>query len=153
MTQETTRIIKRNSGHTNDYNIVFSYKAFRQKYPEVKMNRDLHRKIIYEANKLIADVMINDPLGFKMPKSFGTMIGIKKHIPVRHTNYGLSAELDKKIYYINPHTQGFGYALRWVKDKRRFDNCTAYMYDACRKLKLRYRDSIRNKEVDYQDTP
>jgi hypothetical protein len=93
--------------------------------------------------------------GFKMPYGLG-FIQIGKYRPNTYTpqslsvDYKASKDLDKKIYHLNEHSDGYKFRLYWSKIPRTFPDRYKYQLGMVRSNKRLLAQLIFNKH-DYID--
>ena len=99
--------------------------------------------------------MLYNAEGFKMPFGLG-FIQIVKYQPKELTinslsvDYKTSKELDKRIYHLNEHSDGFKFRLYWSKLPRTFPDRYKYQLNLVRQNKRKLAQFIFNKR-DYID--
>ena len=90
-----------------------------------------------------------------MPYGLG-YIQVGKYLPKQYNAESLSVdfktskELDKKIYHLNEHSNGYKYRLYWSKRPRTFPDRYKYTLGFVRQNKRRLAQLIFNKQ-DYID--
>jgi hypothetical protein len=75
----------------------------------------LHKQIIVESNKIIADIIVKGEDGFRIPKGMGAWVVSKYKSTNYTTDYGNTRKLGKWIKFLNLHTYGFQFKLKWFK--------------------------------------
>ena len=91
------------------------------------------RNIVDKLNDSILSVLQNGQ-NYKLPCSLGT-IQIVKYKPKGYNEHSLSIDfneskkLDKRIYHLNEHSNGYKYRLYWSKQPFSFTN--RYKYQLC----------------------
>ena len=91
------------------------------------------RGIVDKLNDSILSVLQNGQ-NYKLPCSLGT-IQIVKYKPKGYNEHSLSIDfneskkLDKRIYHLNEHSNGYKYRLYWSKQPFSFTN--RYKYQLC----------------------
>lgn len=156
MTVEKTdnKLIQRVRGAV-DYSSIDSWDTFKERHPKEakELGRSNHNKIIATANQNIADILLNDAWGFKLPERMG-WLHIIKYIPKKRTvSPQLSRDYDKKIVFINSHSYGYSYKFYWSKKMRGVKNITLYTFKACRTLKRTLAARIFAKKDIYFEKP
>lgn len=126
------------------------YKSFDQEIPY-----ELYKNILKEMVDVIVYHVLCNAEGFKMPLGLG-FIQIVKYQPKEFTknslsvDYKTSKELDKKIYHLNEHSDGYKYRLYWSKLPRTFADRYKYQLNLVRQNKRKLAQFIFNKQ-DYID--
>ena len=91
------------------------------------------RNIVDKMNDSILSVLQNGQ-NYKLPCSLGT-VQIVKYKPKGYNEHSLSIDfneskkLDKRIYHLNEHSNGYKYRLYWSKQPFSFTN--RYKYQLC----------------------
>lgn len=91
------------------------------------------RNIVDKLNDSILFVLQNGQ-NYKLPCSLGT-VQIVKYKPKEYNKHSLSIDfneskkLDKRIYHLNEHSNGYKYRLYWSKQPFSFTN--RYKYQLC----------------------
>ena len=91
------------------------------------------RNIVDKLNDSILSVLQNVQ-NYKLPCSLGT-VQIVKYKPKEYNKHSLSIDfneskkLDKRIYHLNEHSNGYKYRLYWSKQPFSFTN--RYKYQLC----------------------
>lgn len=91
------------------------------------------RNIVDKMNDSILSVLQNGQ-NYKLPCSLGT-VQIVKYKPKEYNKHSLSIDfneskkLDKRIYHLNEHSNGYKYRLYWSKQPFSFTN--RYKYQLC----------------------
>ena len=91
------------------------------------------RNIVDKLNDSILSVLQNGQ-NYKLPCSLGT-VQIVKYKPKGYNEHSLSIDfneskkLDKRIYHLNEHSNGYKYRLYWSKQPFSFTN--RYKYQLC----------------------
>lgn len=136
-----------------EYTCADGFGRFKELHPKEakEIGVKKHNEIVFTADQIIADIILNEPLGFKLPERMGWLYIIKYKPKVRRTDENLSRQYDKKIVYINSHTYGYSYKFYWAKRGRGVRNITAYTFKACRKLKRNLAQFLFNKKGDFYE--
>lgn len=108
--------------------------------PEIKyLTKQQVSAIIKESNKCIADHVITQPLGFKLPLQLGYLC-VSKYMPKPYkviVDWGSSKKFKKEIPFTNLHTFGYVYQIRWFKNpKNSTFNLYRHMAKRCVKREL-----------------
>lgn len=72
--------------------------------------------IIKESNKEIADIVADDEQGFKLPENMGYLCVIKYKTKRKAINWADTKKYGKTIYYLNLHSFGYRYHIKWFKN-------------------------------------
>lgn len=131
--------------------------TFRDMYKEmpVEVDYSLYKRILDEMCKVILEHVLERSEGFKMPYGLG-FIQIGKYKPKTlspeslSVDYKSTKELDKRIYHLNEHSDGYKYRLYWSKIPRTFPDRYKYQLCLVRQNKRRLAQLIFNKH-DYID--
>jgi hypothetical protein len=89
------------------------------------------KRILSRFNKIVLETILMRSQGFKMPLGLG-FIAIVKYKPKYYNSdslskdYKTSKELNKNIYYLNEHSDGYKYRLYWSKTPRTFSDIYKY---------------------------
>lgn len=133
------------------YTIRDMYKAYHKINEEVPYVR--FKRILDECNKLIKDSLLNRSELIKLPCGLGYAC-VCKYKPKTMTSrslsvdYKASAEYNKKIYYLNEHSNGYKYRLYWSKQPRVFPDIYKYTLNLVRANK-RYLAQLIFNNNDY----
>lgn len=71
--------------------------------------------IIKTSNKKIAETVIEDENGFKLPENLGYLCIIKYKTKRKAINWADTKKYGKTIYYMNLHSFGYRYHIKWFK--------------------------------------
>lgn len=119
-----------------------------------KLTYDVVNNIINLANQKMADQILLTMGGVKLPERMGD-IYISKYRP-KHWNgdrlqddYPVSRDLQKKIFFLNQHTEGFVYKFYWKKRYCGARNMRMWSFSSCRKLKRRLANILKTTQKDY----
>lgn len=113
------------------YTIYDMYKPFMVENNNVDLLYSVFKTVLDSCNKLILETLQNASEGFKMPYGLGYLI-IVKYLPKEYTDkslsydYKTSKQLNKKIYYLNEHSNGYKYRLYWSKIPKTFSDRYKY---------------------------
>ena len=133
----------------------------KKSYTFLDMYRTLPINVPYTEYKRVLDTMCSIILehvfegsdGFKMPYGLG-FIQIGKYKPKQlnseslSVDYKSSKELDKRIYHLNEHSNGYKYRLYWSKIPYTFKERYQYSLNLVRANKRRLAQLIFNRH-DY----
>ena len=121
----------------------------------IEVDYGLYKRILDEMCRVILEYVLERSEGFKMPYGLG-FIQIGKYKPKNYTDqslsvdYKVSKDLDKRIYHLNEHSDGYKYRLYWSKLPRTFADRYKYQLSLVRKNKRDLAQLIFNKQ-DYID--
>lgn len=111
------------------------------------------KRILDKFNENVLNTLLDKSEGFKMPHGLG-YIRIVKYKPKGLTgkslskDYKASADLNKQIYHLNEHSNGYKYRLFWSKLPRTFSDKYKYNLSLVRANKRKLAQLIFNKK-DY----
>jgi len=97
----------------------------------IELDYSLYKRILDVMCTVILEHVLNASEGFKMPYGLG-YIQVGKYLPKQYNAESLSVdfktskELDKKIYHLNEHSNGYKYRLYWSKRPRTFPDRYKY---------------------------
>lgn len=107
------------------------------------------KRILDKFNEIIKEKILNASESFKMPCRLG-LISIVKYKPKTYTqkslskDYKASKELNKTIYHLNEHSNGYKYRLYWSKNKNTFPDIYKYNLSLVRQNKRKLAQLIFN---------
>lgn len=107
------------------------------------------KRILDKFNETIKEKILNASESFKMPCRLG-LIAIVKYKPKTYTqkslskDYKTSKELNKTIYHLNEHSNGYKYRLYWSKNKNTFPDIYKYNLSLVRQNKRKLAQLIFN---------
>lgn len=89
------------------------YKRFKLAHPEINITWNQLVEIIRESNEEIANIVVNEQAGFKLPENHGYLVVSSYKSTKKSIDLANSKKFKKKIYYLNLHTFGSRIAIRW----------------------------------------
>lgn len=97
-----------------------TYLEFKEKYPETDITYKDFVTILKSSNKAIRGVILENPLGFKMPYNLGYLAvdkfkPSKLHPPI---DWVTSRKLGRKIPFLNLHTFGYCFSVKLYPNPR-----------------------------------
>lgn len=107
------------------------------------------KRILDKFNEIIKEKILNASESFKMPCRLGLIV-IVKYKPKTYTqkslskDYKTSKELNKTIYHLNEHSNGYKYRLYWSKNKNTFPDIYKYNLSLVRQNKRKLAQLIFN---------
>lgn len=107
------------------------------------------KRILDKFNEVIKEKVLNASESFKMPYRLG-LIAIVKYRPKSYSSkslskdYKASKELNKTIYHLNEHSDGYKYRLYWSKNKNTFPEVYKYNLSLVRQNKRKLAQLIFN---------
>lgn len=107
------------------------------------------KRILDKFNEIIKEKILNASESFKMPCRLG-LIAIVKYKPKTYTqkslskDYKTSKELNKTVYHLNEHSNGYKYRLYWSKNKNTFPDIYKYNLSLVRQNKRKLAQLIFN---------
>lgn len=149
---------KQRDKYKADFTLVDVYEWLKRDYPlKTKfydVNRILFMNICAEFNdRLIAEHVIGNPLGTKLPYSLGERKIRKCKTALGHyaIDRNLSKQYRKKIVHFNEHTQGMVCKFVWLTTKVRLKGRKRYSWESCRSHDRLLAKVLKNpdREVDY----
>ncbi len=126
------------------------WKAYKEKYKsEISYNE--FTTIIKESNKKIFDAVVEDADGFKLPENLGYLCVIKYKTKKKAINWADTKKYGKTIYYLNLHSFGYRYHIKWFKTGiSRFAFNEVYKFAPLRTLRTEVSKRIR-AEKEYNE--
>jgi hypothetical protein len=123
-----------------------------KKYIALNKSSNIDRKtfvnVICLSNEKIANYIIKDVNGFKLPEHLGLIIGskVKKKTLYKNMDFTNSLKYGKDIYYINMHSFGDIYKMKYFNrhEGNRFKNASLYSYTPCRVLSRSFASGCKN---------
>ena len=122
-----------------------------------KIDKDMpyvrFKRILGQFNTNLRHLLLEGSEGFKMPYRLG-YLQIVKYKPKTYTDkslsvdYKTSKELNKKIYHLNEHSDGYKYRFYWSKNTNTIPDIYKYQVQLVRKNKRDLAQLIFNKH-DY----
>lgn len=110
------------------------------------------KNIIIESNKEIANIIINEDTGFKLPYDLGYFVVTKYKSKKKPLDWKNTLKLNKKIPLLNIHSFGFIYHIKWFKRGSmktiKFKNC--FKAEFCRDVKRSVSKNIKNGIVYHE---
>lgn len=141
------------------YTIYDMYKPFVNENIDVEVSYSDFKAVLDSCNKFILETLQNSSEGFKMPYGLGYLI-IVKYLPKEYSDkslscdYKTSKQLNKKIYYLNEHSNGYKYRLYWSKLPKTFSDRYKYQLMFTRenkrnlaKLIFKHKDYINVNDI------
>lgn len=107
------------------------------------------KRILDKFNEIVKESVLNGSESFKMPHRLG-LIAIVKYKPKNYDSkslskdYKTSKELNKTIYHLNEHSDGYKYRLYWSKNKNTFPEVYKYNLSLVRQNKRKLAQLIFN---------
>ena len=135
-----------------DYYI--SYKQYIEADTVYDIDYYVFKAIITDYFKYIKDEVIGNSKEFKLPCRLGSL-QIIKHQPKEYSSKSLrwdckaTKELDKPIFLLNEHSNGWKYRFYWSKKDCLLTNKSKYQFIASRQNKRDLAQIIINHEKDF----
>ena len=131
--------------------------TFRDMYKtlDADVEYSVYSRVLEEMCNIILEHVLNRSEGFKMPYGLG-FIQIGKYKPKGlnskslSVDYKTSKDLNKRIYHLNEHSEGYKFRLYWSKIPRTFPDRYKYQLNLVRQNKRKLAQLIFNK-TDYID--
>lgn len=147
---------KRGKGkYTKDFTLKDIYKYYKEEHPndEFAVDEKTYRKIILWFNKRAMQMILEDAREFILPYRLGVIRVRKRRQDIvnnkPHIDFGLSRKLNKTVYHLNDHTDGYYYRFFWSKIGCNAKNYTAYFFKAGRTNERKISELIKAKKIDY----
>lgn len=121
----------------------------------IDVDYGVYKRVLDCMCNIILEHVLKRSEGFKMPYGLG-FIQIGKYKPKSYTqdslsvDYETSKQLNKRIYHLNEHCDGYKYRLYWSKLPRTFADRYKYQLSLVRSNKRALAQLIFNKQ-DYID--
>lgn len=137
----------------HSYTFIDMYGPFMVENDELELSYSRFKRVLDEMCKVIKEHVLNASEGFKMPYGLG-FIQIGKYKPKELSpkslsiDYKVSKELEKHIYHLNEHSDGYKYRLYWSKSVRTFPDRYKYQLSFVRQNK-RYLAQLIFNNNDY----
>lgn len=129
--------------------------TFRDMYKNLPIDvpYSVYKRILQSMCEIILEKVLNSSDGFKMPYGLG-FIQVGKYKPKTYTGKSLSVdfkaskELEKRIYHLNEHSDGYKFRLHWSKIPQTFPDRYKYQLSLVRANKRKLAKLIFNNH-DY----
>lgn len=115
------------------------YSDLKIKYPNLsKYTSAQIRKIILKFNELLTDTIVENRSGVALPEHIGTIFVGTYGKNTKVVDHKTSAEVGKKIYYKNSHSQRYSGKAFYVHHltKHNFNNCQYWSFSPCRRMEI-----------------
>ena len=110
-------------------------------------------KIIKESNKKIFETVLEDENGFKLPENLGYLCIIKYKTKKKAINWADTKKYGKKIYYLNLHSFGYRYHIKWFKTGiSRFQFHEVFKFAPLRIMRTEVSKLVRNQKEYHEWT-
>lgn len=121
-----------------------TFRKFIRENPEIKMSFTEFNHLCNEGNSLISDIVLKEPLGFKLPY-FGHICVNRFKSSNRSVDSFNSKKNGKKIPHTNFHSLGYRFAIRFLKVSESIKNnlILNYAFKADRKFKRKLAAQIK----------
>lgn len=132
--------------------IYDSYTASIEKGSPYDVEKKLFIAICEEWFKYLADIMIEQSGVVQLHYRLGHLFIAKnksKDLNKLATDWITSKTVGKKVYHLNPHTDGFKYRFAWSKQRCIVKNKGLYRFKVCRDNARQLAYAIKNKQHDY----
>lgn len=127
--------------------LIIDRKFYKQFIEENKIDIDYNtfRDTIIESNKLIADIIVNDDTGFKLPEQLGYLVVTKYTSKKRPIDWVNSKKLKKTIYLTNLHSFGYVHHIKWFKKNiANLKLKESFRIEPCREFKRNVAASVKS---------
>lgn len=115
------------------YTLKDSYKHFKKKYPEIKVDEKTYKCLCQDFNKIIVRECLNGSI-FKLPFNMGSIFC--KKFPINWdkplVNVIETIRQRKRIYHLNKHSEGWNVRWAWSKINKKTTNKIYYSFTATR---------------------
>lgn len=127
------------------------WKAFKQKH-NIEISYSDFTNIIKESNKKIFNAVLEDENGFKLPENLGYFCIIKYKTKKKAINWADSKKYGKKIYFLNLHSFGYRYHIKWFKTGiARFAFNEVFKFAPLRLMRTEVSKKIKAGVKDYHE--
>lgn len=114
-----------------NYSTANGYKEFKLKYPTVDITVQQFVDIIKRSNDLIAEAILNNPVGFKLPNSIG-YLAVDKFKPkkgsiIKPIDWITTNRTKTLTYLTNLHSFGYIYIIKLYKNPNKA-NLDCYVF-------------------------
>lgn len=135
---------KNKIGNRTNYSNKATYNQFILKYPELNITYEEYFNIIKKSNQAINYYILNNELGFKLPRNLGYVAvnKFKQQSRYRVIDWKNSLKYGKEIPLLNLHSFGNMYKIDIFKNKR-LNALRAYKFNAHRTLKRALAQKIK----------
>lgn len=127
--------------------LIIDRKFYKQFIEETKIDidYDTFRSTVIESNKLIADIVVNDDTGFKLPEQLGYLVVTKYTSKKKPIDWINSKKLKKTIYLTNLHSFGYVYHIKWFKKNvANLKLKESFRIEPCREFKRNVAASVKS---------
>lgn len=115
------------------------------KETNAKIDYATFREIILESNKLIADIIVNDDTGFKLPEQLGYLVVTKYQSNKKPIDWINTRKFKRPIYLTNLHSFGFVHHIKWFKKyAANLKLKESYRIEPCREFKRNVAASVKS---------
>lgn len=137
-----------------------AYKKFCSAHPEVKLDFEKWKEIIYSYNYLFRDYLLETGDRVKLPWGLGsfsinkkkvrkTIIKDDKELVVMPVDWQKSRKAGKKIYHLNSHTDGYRYKWLWFAGDARIYQCSIWVFKPSRITSRKLAQYIKKPGANY----
>ena len=91
------------------------YNDYKKKYLDSTISYDLYKDIINSCFEEISNIILTDLIGFKLPRELGFLVIDKYKTNKKKINFGIFKKTGKIVLYINLHSDGYSYRVKWIK--------------------------------------
>lgn len=127
------------------------WKAFKQKH-NIDISYSDFTTIIKESNKKIFNAILEDENGFKLPENLGYLCIIKYKTKKKAINWADTKKYGKKIYFLNLHSFGYRYHIKWFKTGiARFAFNEVFKFAPLRIMRTEVSKRIKSGQKDYNE--
>lgn len=125
---------------------ALAYKQFKLKYPDANVTSQQYVDIIKRSNNLIAEAILNNPYGFKLPNQLGYLavdkFKPKKGSRIKPVDWITTNKLGKLTYLTNLHSFGYIHHIKLYKNPNK-KNLDCYVFKAQREVNRELAQKIK----------
>lgn len=144
-----------------DYDSADYYENFKQLNPEIAITQATHTKILKTFSNIIIKKIVLEMFRFPIT-GMGQIYLIKKKVKVERDTEGkliikaatnwketrkirsITGDKTKKVVYLNEHTNGYIYQVKWDKGGKGFTNRTFYAFKPSRNFQMFITQAIKS---------
>ena len=127
------------------------YKEYIAANPDIKISFREFSDIIKNSNKKIASIVSDDAYGFKLPENLGYLCVIKYKTNSKAINWADTNKYGKTIYYLNLHSFGYRYHIKWFKTGiLRFAFNEVYKFAPLKDMRIAVSNQVRAEKEYFE---
>lgn len=113
-----------------------------------KIEFKLFSTIILESNKIIFNVVADDPAGFKLPENMGYLVVTRYKTKKKPIDWINSVKYRRAVYFTNLHSFGYMHHLKWCQFAiARFKYHEIYKFEPCRFLTRKIAKNVKEGTI------